>query len=118
MAKKNGSWTVNSDSIDPKQRILFENAGTAIFILDQEFRIITCNHAASDRFEIRCDEMQGRFCWEIVHKSSEPPPDCLLIPMKKSRKRETAILKSKDRWLDITADPILGKAGAPIPVGP
>ncbi|MGD1048380.1 MAG: PAS domain-containing protein, partial [Candidatus Krumholzibacteriaceae bacterium] len=39
----------------------------AIWILDEDQRIVRCNKMAQQIFNLSRDEMIGRHCWEMVH---------------------------------------------------
>ena len=50
-------------------------------------------------------------CWEIVHGTTEPIPECPFLQAKKSLRRETMELQIGDSWFIITVDPILNATG-------
>ncbi|MFA6293144.1 MAG: PAS domain S-box protein [Victivallales bacterium] len=86
----------------------FDAIKDAVFLLSPDRRILRCNKASYDLFNIPGQgELLGKHCWEIVHCMTEQHPNCPLIAMEKSKKRETSVLKSGERWLEIVADPVL-----------
>ena len=86
----------------------FDSTQDAIFILDAEQRIITCNRMMLEILGVKnTDDLIGRHCWEVVHKTTEPIPGCPLVRMRQSRTREQMELKIGERWFVVTADPIL-----------
>ncbi|HCE42805.1 MAG TPA: hypothetical protein DET40_04600 [Lentisphaeria bacterium] len=89
----------------------FDSVRDVIFLLDSEARILRCNKAASDMFGSPGKDLLGRKCCEVVHGKAEPIPECPTDRMKKTKRRELLVIKSKDRWLEITADPILDEEG-------
>ncbi|MFZ2653862.1 MAG: PAS domain S-box protein, partial [Victivallales bacterium] len=89
----------------------FDSVRDVIFLLDAEFKILRCNKAASEMFGNPGRDLLGKKCCEVVHGTAEPISECPTVRMKKSKKREVSVIKSKDRWLEITADPILDEEG-------
>ena len=97
-------------------RFFFENAGAAIFdaikdsvfLLSPDYRILRCNKASYVMFnKAKPDEILGKFCWEILQGSSEKMPTLPIVLMEKTKKRETSVLKSGERLLEITVNPVL-----------
>ncbi len=89
----------------------FDSLRDAIFLLDNDFRIMRCNRASSEMFGKNSKDILGRYCWEVVHGTNEPIPECPITRMKKTKKREITVLKAGDRWLEVTADPIFDDEG-------
>lgn len=86
----------------------FDSINDAVFLLSQDQRILRCNKASYLFFnKTPPGQIIGKRCWEVVHGTSEPMPTCPVIKMKKTRKRESSVLKYGDRWLEVTADPFL-----------
>jgi len=89
----------------------FDAVRDAIFLLSSEFKILRCNKVASDMFKSHSGKMIGKSCWEVVHGTKEPIPDCPVVRMMKTKKREISIISSGEQWLEVTADPILDEEG-------
>ena len=96
-------------------RMFFESAGGAIFdavkdavfLLSPDYRILICNKASCSMFKkAQPGEMLGKFCWEVIHGTPERLPAHPITVMEKTKKRETSVLKSGERWLEITVDPV------------
>jgi len=85
----------------------FDAVKDAIFILDADQRIVRTNQAAEDLFQRPADAMSGRHCWEIVHGTTEPIPECPLLRVRQSLQRETRELRMGEFWFEVTVDPIL-----------
>ncbi len=96
LRKASGEWQETFDAVTD-----------AICLLDFNQRITRCNRAMSKMFDVGQEELIGRYCWEIVHGTTEPIPECPTTRMKKSLVRETMDLQRGDRWFSVTADPIL-----------
>jgi PAS domain S-box-containing protein len=90
---------------------IFDATNDALWILGTDHRVIRTNQTAERMFRRPCGEMVGRFCWEIVHGTAEPHPNCPVVRMRASRRRETMLLEVGSRWFEVTVDPILDAAG-------
>ena len=89
----------------------FDSTNNAIWILDQDQRVLRSNKTAELFFHRPCDEFIGKHCWEIVHGTAHPIPECPLLRARKSLCRETMELRVGDLWFEVTVDPILDKTG-------
>ncbi|HBC87740.1 MAG TPA: hypothetical protein DCZ94_12350 [Lentisphaeria bacterium] len=89
----------------------FDAVKDVMFLLGPDFKILRCNKAASEMFKKHSGKMLGKFCWEVVHGTTEPLPECPTVRMQKTKKREVSVVKSGDLWLEITVDPILDEEG-------
>jgi PAS domain S-box-containing protein len=85
----------------------FDSMGDAVWILDPEGRVLRSNRAAERIFQRPIAEMIGKHCWEIVHGTHEPVPECPVLRMKKSLKRERMELPVGESWFEVMVDPIL-----------
>ncbi len=83
----------------------------AVFLLDNEGRIIRHNRA----FEIftgkPADEIDGRYCYEVMHGTDSPVEGCPNVKAQKSRQRESIELKIGNRWVIVAVDPIISENG-------
>lgn len=89
----------------------FDSANDAIWIFDKEHRVLRTNKTAEKIFQLTHDQMVGRHCWEIVHGTTEPIPECPLQRAKVSLHRETMELRIGDSWFAVVVDPILDENG-------
>lgn len=85
----------------------FDAVNDAIWLLDADNRIQRANQAACQLF----GEVVGRHCWEIVHGATQPPPQCPIVRVKATLRRESIELPMDGRWFLVTVDPILDAAG-------
>ncbi|MBN1828239.1 MAG: PAS domain S-box protein, partial [Deltaproteobacteria bacterium] len=89
----------------------FDATRDAIWILDQDHRLLRSNKTAEHFFNLSCREMIGKRCWEIVHGTTQPIPECPMLRAQKSLCRETMQLHVGESWFEVIVDPILDGAG-------
>ena len=88
-------------------QITFDATSDAICLLDTDQRILRCNRTMAEMFGMKQKEIVGRYCWEIIHGTMEPIPECPVTRMKGSLVREKMDLQRGDMWFSVTADPIV-----------
>lgn len=89
----------------------FDSVSDAIWLLDNDQHILRSNRAAATLFGKSIEEMLGRSCWEIVHGTDQPIPECPVVRMKRSRRREFMELAINGRWYQVVADPLTDPNG-------
>jgi PAS domain S-box-containing protein len=89
----------------------FDATDSAIWILDLEQRVLRSNKTAEKFFHRPQGEFIGKYCWEIVHGTTQPIPECPILRARKSLHRETMELKIGEGWFEVTVDPILDTDG-------
>jgi PAS domain S-box-containing protein len=89
----------------------FDATNDAIWILDQDQRVLRSNRTAERFFHRPFGEMIGKHCWEIVHGTTQPIPECPFLRARKSLRRGTMELQEGERWFEVIVDPILDTAG-------
>ncbi len=87
----------------------FDAVSDAVCLLDSEFRIVRCNKAMAAFAGMESSQLAGKHCWEIVHGTKEPVPQCPVLRMISTRQKESQELKIGERWFQVKADPILGE---------
>ena len=85
----------------------FDATSDAICLLNTDQRILRGNRTMAEMFGMKQEDLIGRHCWEIVHGTMEPLPECPVTRMKSSLVREKMDMQRGDRWFSVTADPIL-----------
>ncbi|MBU1050290.1 PAS domain S-box protein, partial [Candidatus Bipolaricaulota bacterium] len=89
----------------------FDASNDAIWLLDTENRITGCNLRAERMLTIPRTQQIGKYCWEVVHGTTGPFPECPLLDARESLDRETLVLPLGERWLEIIVDPVLDEHG-------
>jgi len=86
----------------------FNAVEDAICIIDNDQRIIRCNRAMQKFSENENESIIGKHCYEVVHGSEHPLPDCPVRKMQLTHQRESAEVKEREQWFDVTVDPLFG----------
>ncbi|MDO8872715.1 MAG: PAS domain S-box protein [Methanoregula sp.] len=90
----------------------FDSTQDAICVLDAEQRILQCNRTMLGIAGAKNpDELDGRYCWEIIPGTKKPITGRPCLRMRESLKRETMELQIGARWFFIADDPMLDEAG-------
>jgi PAS domain S-box-containing protein len=89
----------------------FDAIDDAISLLSAKGEILRCNKAMARFLNKTFVEIIGSTCWELVHKTDKPIPECPVVRMRKTRQRETMIMPANGKILQITVDPILDEKG-------
>jgi PAS domain S-box-containing protein len=84
---------------------IFDATTDAICLLDKDQNIRRANKSMSAMLGSHPRDLIGRKCWEVVHGTSEPWPDCPIQRMRTSLKRESMELTIGDKYYDVTVDP-------------
>ncbi len=87
----------------------FDMVSDGICLLDGDYRILRTNEAMVRICGKSSSEMVGRYCWEVVHGTDIPIPECPIQKVKLSLHRETFEVRKGDQWLQVSVDPILGE---------
>ncbi len=70
-------------------RTTFDSIADLISIHDRDCRIVKANKALADAVGMRPEEIIGKHCYEIVHGTKEPPPNCPHLATLESKKPAT-----------------------------
>ena len=89
----------------------FDAMHAAIWLLDDNHRILRTNKTAEQMFQLSKKKMIGKHCWEIVHGTKQPIPECPVLRAKSSLKRESVQLQINDKWFEVIVDPVLDTNG-------
>jgi PAS domain-containing protein len=70
-------------SIAGEWRTIFDAIKDAVSIINVEGSIIRCNKAMLELISKPFPEIIGRKCWELMHGSTKPIPECPIRPHEK-----------------------------------
>ena len=93
---------------------IFESISDSILIMDLNHVIIDANRATLKALGgISKEEVIGKYCYSIFHKSDEPTHGCPLEVLKNSQNPETVEMEMEalDGWYLVTAAPVLDEEG-------
>ena len=85
----------------------FDAVQDAVGLLDLDQRFLRSNLAMTALTGGNPADLIGRRCWEAVHGTTEPIPECPCGRMWTSHRRERRELQWGGRWFDVTVDPVL-----------
>ena len=89
----------------------FDATNDAIWVLDQDHRVLRSNQTAERFFHRPCRAMLGEPCWTIVHGTTAPYPDCPSERARQSGHRELMELRVGEQDFEVRVDPIFDAAG-------
>ena len=98
-------------NVEQRWQKTFDSINDGICLLSLDQKILQCNRAMTTIFGMRREEMVGRHCYEVIHGTDRPVPEGPVTRMLQTLMRESMELQVKDRWLDVTVDPLLDDAG-------
>jgi len=87
----------------------FDATRDAICVLDARQLILECNRATGTHTGASPESLIGRPCWEVLHGTTEPIPECPMKRMRRTLRREQIELQLGNRWMEETVDPIMGE---------
>ncbi len=88
---------------------VFQAVEDVIWLLDSDFKIIMANNSTQKIFGSDPGDVVGKYCWSVVHGSEFPHPDCPAVRVKETLQRESLMIRSGNRWLNITVDPVINE---------
>ncbi|MDP3791424.1 MAG: PAS domain-containing protein [Candidatus Omnitrophota bacterium] len=98
--------------------VIFNSIGDGIFIADERNTIIKANTAFAELLNMKVEDIVGKKCYELVHKTNTPWPGC---PFEKSKKdKKVHVEEVNDPGIGvpllITTSPIFSPSGEMIGV--
>jgi PAS domain S-box-containing protein len=90
----------------------FDAVHDALWVLDNEHRIVRSNRAADTLFGRNGTAVVGLHCWDIAHDGQGQAATCPVRKARRTLRRETTEVRIGDRLYEVTADPILDARGA------
>ncbi|MGA2158200.1 MAG: PAS domain S-box protein [Dehalococcoidia bacterium] len=94
-------------------RTTFDAISDLVSIQDKDFRLIRVNKAYADAFQVRPEELIGKHCYEIVHMSSVPIPNC---PHEKAVECKSGVIEEVfeprlGMYMEVSCSPIFNDKG-------
>ncbi len=95
-----------------KWQTTFNALESAVWMLDKDMRIVVANEATLRVFGKTPQDVVGHHCWGIVHGTQKPIAECPVVRSRQTLRRESMELQVGSQWYELTADPVIGDAGA------
>jgi PAS domain S-box-containing protein len=97
-------------------RITFDSINDWVSIHDRDFNFIRVNKSLADAFKKKPGEIIGQTCYQLLHGSGTPIPDCPHVKALKSKKpaKGEVRLDNPDIYVEISVSPILDDNGEAI----
>ncbi len=89
----------------------FDATNDAIWLLDENNRILRSNKMAEQFTGRSQSEMVGKYCWSFTHGTDCPIPGCPVVRAQSSLRRETQEWLNDGKWFELIADPLLDSSG-------
>jgi PAS domain S-box-containing protein len=89
---------------------IFDAINDSVCLIAPSGKMILHNKATELLLGKSANELDGHYCYEVVHGISKHIPDCPFLQMKNTMRRACTHLKYGDRWLEVTTDPIMNNA--------
>jgi PAS domain S-box-containing protein len=115
------SWILIADDIVERKRteerlkqaadewqITFDSIPMPVSLQSRDFKILRINKAYAELFNINPDDIIGKPCYQIVHQSDHPIPDCPHVKMLNTNNESTIEMHHDElgRYFEITVSPI------------
>lgn len=97
---------LQADDLLAQWQKAFDATADSIFILDLDHKILNANRAAKEIFNKPLSEMIGKKCFEIIHSSKCPVPECPLLKLKDTHRKESMEMQLDLKWYNVTVEPI------------
>ena len=91
----------------------FDAVQDYVLLLDKDFRILRANRAAAEFLKLPSSKIVGQQCHYLFHGTPEPPAQCPLAKLRRSRQHEQAeVLAQKGGpWFSVSVDPVFNPGG-------
>ncbi len=89
----------------------FDAINDGLAVLNAQGQILRCNRALGQVLGKAAEELIGQPCYKIVASALGPPPSFPFLRMLDTAKRERIEYQVGNRWIAISADPLLDSAG-------
>lgn len=90
---------------------IFTTTSDGVALLDQEGRVVRCNQALGTLLRLSASQCIGCLYHELLPTGLQQATVSALHHLRETHRRETLAIVANGRWLRITADPVLDKAG-------
>ena len=67
----------------------FDATSDLVFVQDKDFRFVKVNKSVGDVLKVKPEDLIGKKCYEVLHKSDKPWPNCPLAKTLKNKRPHT-----------------------------
>ncbi|MDD4126966.1 MAG: PAS domain S-box protein [Methanomicrobium sp.] len=107
-AEELDEWTKKQlESPDIMWPMIYDAIADPVFILSNQGVILYCNRVSADFLGIPLEEIPGKHCYEMVHKTATFINGCPFVKSMSSKKRESYQLIIDEKWYMVTIDPLI-----------
>jgi len=94
-------------------RTTFDSITDLVFITDKDYKLVRVNKAFADVFKMKPMELIGKPCYEILHGTNEPVPNCPYKKTLKTKKPATSEFFEPQLgiYLEVMTSPIFDDKG-------
>jgi len=93
--------------------ITFNATTDGICLIDANQNLQRCNDRMGEILGgLKPEDLAGKPCWVVVHKTTGPIPECPFVLAKTTLKRTQVEIPAGDHWFEVTADPVLDNSGS------
>lgn len=91
----------------------FDSTKQMFILLDKDYKIVRANRATSEFLGMPFNEIIGKHCFNLMHGTNEPYPDCPFARVQKSKSHEDGeiFIKERNIWVNVSIDPICDEKG-------
>lgn len=91
----------------------FNAVADLVFVQDNDFNIVRVNKAFCDALKLKPEQIIGRKCYELLHNSDKPWPDCPFDKSRRDKKIHTEEVNDPNLGFPVlvTTSPILNEKG-------
>jgi len=113
---KSGKANITLEKAAREWRGVFDAMTDFVWIADMDYRILRANRAIADFLKMHPRDIVGRHCYDLLHNSHGPSPECPQRKAIESRKTCSGELYESHlgRYLEITVSPLIDDNGVMI----
>ena len=97
-------------------RATFDSITDLVSIHSRDFKIMRVNRAFADFFNTKPEEIVGKTCYKLVHKTSGPPPNCPHVKALENKRANTVeyFEPNLGLFLEMSASPLFDNKGGEV----
>jgi len=91
----------------------FDSIADLVFIQDKDLRFVKVNKAVCDTLKVTLEDLIGKRCYEVLHKTDKPWPDCPAVKSLKDKRPYAAEVYDRNIGIPllISTSPLFNEKG-------